>query len=171
MSLSACRRERSNLPIQRSAMSWIDRIEVMQFLAPAPHRRDKVGFFQNHQMLAHRLPRHREPCAEFVQRLAVLRAQPVEQIPAAAVGERLENSIRRSIHDHNMQPFGCLSRLQRQAYHAKSLEALSPLVDLTSWISRLRGMTEESLFRRVDDRVVARGVEVEQIRELYIMRR
>ena len=57
-------------------------------------------------MLADRLPRHVEARAEFVQRLAVIRAQPVEQFPAAGIGQGFEHLI----HSHNMQPFGCLSR-------------------------------------------------------------
>jgi len=56
-------------------------------------------------MLAHRLTRHVETRAQLVKRLAVLRAQPVEQFPPARVGQRLEHRI----HDNNMQPFGCLS--------------------------------------------------------------
>ena len=56
-------------------------------------------------MLAHRLPRHRKPRAELAQRLAVVGAEPVEQLAAARIGQRLEHLI----HEHNMQPFGCMS--------------------------------------------------------------
>jgi hypothetical protein len=37
--------------------------------------------------------------------LAVICAQPVEQFPAAGIGQGSEYLI----HSHNMQPFGCLS--------------------------------------------------------------
>jgi hypothetical protein len=47
-----------------------------------------------------------EARAEFVQRLAIIGAQPVKQFPTAGIGQRFENFI----HIHNMQPFGCLSR-------------------------------------------------------------
>ncbi len=33
------------------------RIEIMQLLAPPPHDRDEVCFFEQHQMLGHCLPR------------------------------------------------------------------------------------------------------------------
>ena len=62
-------------------------------------------------MLAHRLPRHVETRAQFVQRLAVLGPQPVEQLAAAGIGQCFKNIIgfEHLIHDNNMQPFGCLS--------------------------------------------------------------
>ena len=48
-------------------------------------------------MLADRLPRHVETRAEFAQRLAVVGAQPIEQLAAAFVGQRLEHFIHETI--------------------------------------------------------------------------
>src|SRR5262245_9947573 len=86
------------------------RIEIVQLLAAAPDGRDEVRALENGEMLAHGLPRHRrsglgEPFAKLVQGLAVPRMEPIEKLPAAAVGQRPEHFV----HGDNMQPFGCLS--------------------------------------------------------------
>ncbi len=106
MSLSAYKRDAFEFPDPAFA-DLVDRhrIEVVQLLAAAPHGGDEIGVLQNGQMLAHRLPGHIEPRAELVKRLAVVGAQPVEQFPAARIGQRLEYLI----HGDNMQPFSCLS--------------------------------------------------------------
>ena len=82
------------------------RVEVVQFLSTLLHSGDQIGLLQDSQVFADRLPRHVEARAEFVQRLAIIGAQPVKQFPAASIGQGFEDFI----HTHNMQPFGCLSR-------------------------------------------------------------
>jgi len=82
------------------------RVEVVQFLSALLHGGDQIGLLQDPQVLTDRLPRHLEAHAEFIQRLAVLRAEPIEQFPAAGIGQGFEDFI----HTDNMQPFGCLSR-------------------------------------------------------------
>ena len=70
-----------------------DRIEIVQLLPSPPHRGDEVGVLQDRQMLADRLARHIKARAEFVQRLAVVGAQPVEQFTPARIGQRLEDRV------------------------------------------------------------------------------
>jgi hypothetical protein len=62
-------------------------------------------------MLADRLPRHRRRATELAERLAVVGAEPVEQLAAARIGQRLEHLI----HEHNMQPFSCMSSSKNAA--------------------------------------------------------
>src|SRR6516225_7116211 len=96
------------------------RVEVVQLLSALLHGGDQIGLLQNPQMLADRLPRHVEARAEFVQGLAVVRTQPVEQFPAAGIGQGFEHLI----HSHNMQPFGCLSRMKLTAGARHPMSAL-----------------------------------------------
>src|SRR6202050_5961117 len=60
-----------------------NRIDEMKLL-PAPSlRRDQIRRLEDHQMLGHRLSRHRQSLTEFAQRLAVVVVQPVQQASAA----------------------------------------------------------------------------------------
>jgi hypothetical protein len=45
-------------------------------------------------MLGHGLPRHLKVLTQFTHRSAVVRVQPIEQLPAAWVGERFEYQVR-----------------------------------------------------------------------------
>ena len=76
---------------------------------PSPQGDDEIGLFQNRQMLADRLTRHVEARAEFVKRLATVGAQAVKEFSPARIGQCFEHSI----HNYNMQPFGCMSTLVR----------------------------------------------------------
>ncbi|BBU29720.1 hypothetical protein BTHE68_34540 [Burkholderia sp. THE68] len=58
-------------------------------------------------MLRHGLARHAKAVAQIAERLAILRVQPVEQLPAARVRKRAKNRI--VIHERIMQLFGCMS--------------------------------------------------------------
>ncbi len=66
------------------------RIEVVQLLAPMPQRDDEIGLLEQCEVLGDGLPRHVETGTQFPQRLAVLCIQPVQQLPPAGVGERLQ---------------------------------------------------------------------------------
>src|SRR5947209_1046969 len=68
-------------------------VEEMQLFPPAPQGRDEIRRFQQAQMFRDRLTRHREPLAEFAERLSVPRTATVEQGPAACVGERVKNGV------------------------------------------------------------------------------
>src|ERR1700724_974571 len=83
------------------------RVEIVQLLAAMPERGDEVGLFENPKMLRHRLPRHGEAVAEFVQGLSVAGVKPVQQRPPGSVGQRFEDFIHGR---HNRQPNGCMSR-------------------------------------------------------------
>ena len=69
------------------------RVEVVQFFTAAPHGRYEVRRFQQPEMFGHCLPRHVEVAAQFPQRLPVILAQRIEQLPAASIGQRLEYGI------------------------------------------------------------------------------
>src|SRR6185369_8670394 len=84
-----------------------NRIEIVQLLAAMPERGDEVGRFENPKVLCHRLPRHGEAVAEFVQRLSVFDVKPVEQRAPRRIGKRFEDFIHGS---DNRQPKGCMSR-------------------------------------------------------------
>ena len=71
-----------------------NRVEIVQLLPALLHGRDQIGLLQDPQVLANRLTRHVEARAEFVQRLAVIRAQPVKQFPAAGIGQGFEHLIK-----------------------------------------------------------------------------
>jgi len=77
----------SNLPIQRSAISW-DRhgIEVMQLFATAPDG-DRVRLLQQLEVLGHGLRSCSRWLAQLPQRLPIVRMQSVEQQPPARVGK------------------------------------------------------------------------------------
>lgn len=65
----------------------------MQLLTPPPDRDHKVGRLEQREMLRHRLPCHIQVLAELAQGLAVARIEPIEQLPAARVGECFENLL------------------------------------------------------------------------------
>ncbi len=58
------------------------RVEVVQLLAAMLEGGDEVGLFENPKVLRHRLPRHGEAVAEFVQGLSVFGVKPVQQRPS-----------------------------------------------------------------------------------------
>ncbi len=65
----------------------------MQLFATAPDGGDEVRPLQNDEMLGDRLARHVEELAQPAERLAVFAAQLIEQLPAARIGEGLENVV------------------------------------------------------------------------------
>ena len=69
------------------------RIKIVQFLAPAPDRRNEVSSFKKREMLRHRLSGHGQVFAKLAQGLAVGYVQLVEKFPAARIGKRLEHVI------------------------------------------------------------------------------
>src|SRR4030095_8971046 len=83
-----------------------NRIEIVQLLAAMPERGDEVGRFENPKVLCHRLPRHGEAVAEFIQRLSVFGVKPVEQRAPRRIGKRFEDLIHGV---DNRQPKGCMS--------------------------------------------------------------
>src|ERR1700743_307909 len=106
---------------------------MVQPLPPPPHGSDEICSLKYRQMLAHRLTRHVEPHAEIAKRLAVIGTQPVKQLAAALVGQGLEHSI----HGDNMQPFGCLSSLVKNAMiEPKITECRRPYIDCWLWCPR-----------------------------------
>src|SRR5262245_39225681 len=84
------------------------RVDEVELLAALALRRHQIGVLENSEMLGDRLARHIESPAQLPERLAVVRVQPVEQLPAAGIGKRAKNSV--VAHAFNMQPNGCLSR-------------------------------------------------------------
>lgn len=68
-------------------------VDEMQLFAPLPPPGDKIGFFQDRQMLGDGLARHVEAVAQIAQRLAVPVVQPVQQLPAAGIGQGAKHSI------------------------------------------------------------------------------
>jgi hypothetical protein len=81
----------------------------MELLAAPPNDGHEVRLLQHRQVLGHRLPGHVQTGAELPQRLAVIRAQSVQQLSPTAVGQRLEDLFLIGIHGIIMQPFGCMS--------------------------------------------------------------
>jgi hypothetical protein len=99
-----------------------DGIQEMELLAATPQADDKIGRFENFQVLGDGLARHFESLAQFAERLAVLRPQAIEQLPATGVGEGLEHFVHVCVHTLIMQPNGCMSRgLIEQVYVQLSL--------------------------------------------------
>src|SRR6516164_457791 len=99
-----------------------DRIEVVQLLPTPSHRGDKVGVLQDRQMLADRLARHVKARAEFVQRLAIVGTQPVEQFTPARIGQRLKNRVHPE--KANMQLFGCSSSINCRSMQHLTCDAV-----------------------------------------------
>ena len=65
----------------------------MQLLAAMPDRGDEVGLLQDRKVLRHRLPRHGEAVAKFVQGLSVSGVKPVQQRPPRCIGESFEDFV------------------------------------------------------------------------------
>jgi hypothetical protein len=57
-------------------------------------------------MLLDRLASHLQPLAQFAKRLAIPAVQPVEQLPAARIGQSAKHDV--IVHAGNMEPFGYL---------------------------------------------------------------
>jgi hypothetical protein len=70
-----------------------DGVEIVQFLAASFRRGDQIGLLQQIEMLGHRLTAHVMALAEFRERLAVLPAQPVEQLTPAGIGKGFEHFV------------------------------------------------------------------------------
>src|SRR6266404_8234406 len=73
------------------------RIEIVQLLAAMPEGGDEVGRLENRKVLCHRLPRHGEAVAEFVQGLSVSQVKPVQQRPREASASALKTSFMAAI--------------------------------------------------------------------------
>src|ERR1700730_18965718 len=84
-----------------------DRVQVMQLLASLPLGDDKIGSLKHTEMLCDRLPAHVQTLAELAEGLTVGLEQSVKQLPAAGIGERLEDVIHCS--HFNMQVINCMS--------------------------------------------------------------
>jgi hypothetical protein len=69
---------------------WVQEVEL---LAPAPPRRDEIGFLEYAQVLHDAEARHRQAQLECAERLPVLSEELVEQGPASGIGESLEHRV------------------------------------------------------------------------------
>jgi hypothetical protein len=78
----------------------------VQFFTPLPLPRDEIGLLENRQMFRDRLAGHLQPLAQFPERLAIPAMQPIQQLPAARIGQSAKHRI--VIHAGNMEPFGYL---------------------------------------------------------------
>src|SRR5262245_4779159 len=87
----------------------------MELLAAAPQNGHEVRLLQQDEMLGHGLPGHVQVGAELPERLPVVSTQTVQQLPAAGVGQRLEDLVHIGIHGYIMQPLGCMSRQSRSS--------------------------------------------------------
>jgi len=70
-------------------------VQVVQLLAPPPHRGHEVGRLEQGKVLAHGLTGHVHVRAQLAQRLAIAGVQAVEQPPAARVRQRPEYPVHR----------------------------------------------------------------------------
>ena len=77
----------------------------MQFFPAVPLPGDEIGLLENRQMFRDRLVAHVEPPAQLAKRLTVLAVQPIQELPAARIGQSPKHCI--VIHAGNMEPFGC----------------------------------------------------------------
>ena len=62
-------------------------VEEMQLLSPLPLGAHEVRRLEDRQVLTHRLPRHRKPCAQLAQTLSVLLIEAVEESTPARIGQ------------------------------------------------------------------------------------
>jgi len=69
------------------------RVEEVQLLAAAPVHDDEVCPFEQREVLGDALPRHGQMLAKLAQGLAVMGVQPVQELPAPWIGQRLEQQI------------------------------------------------------------------------------
>ena len=68
-------------------------IQRVQLPASMPLGNDEVGRLEDIEVLRDCLPRHVEVDAQLRQRLPVALMQPIEQRPAAGIGEGSENGV------------------------------------------------------------------------------
>src|SRR5271169_6253064 len=83
-----------------------NRVDEMQLFAAMAAHRNQICLLQDGKMLRHRLAGHVQPLAQLAKRLATLPVQPVQQLPAARIGQSTKHSI--VIHTRNMEPYGSL---------------------------------------------------------------
>ena len=82
-------------------------------------------------MLRDRLARHVQPLAQLAQRLTIPLVQPVQQLPAARIGQRAKHSI--VIHAGDTEPFGYLTIGNRSvACQPENLALARPREGMTS---------------------------------------
>ena len=70
-----------------------NRIQVVQFLAPAPYGDNQIRFFEQEKVLGYGLTTHSRLPAKLAQSLPVVGVEPVEQFPASGIRERLEHHV------------------------------------------------------------------------------
>jgi hypothetical protein len=68
-------------------------VEEVQLLPPRPPRDDEPGFLQDPEVLHHAEAGHLQLGHELGERAAVALEEPVEQVPAGGVGQRLEHPV------------------------------------------------------------------------------
>lgn len=96
-------------------------IEVVQLFSPAPDRDDEVSGFKQREVFAYTLPCHIEALAELAEGLAAVRMEPVQQLPAAGICERLEDKFHIGMHPfYYMQLFGCMSTMWPEMYRPRT---------------------------------------------------
>ncbi len=78
-------------------VNLVDRngIEEMQLLASVPDDGEKVGGFEDFEMLGHGLAGHGEMGAEFGKRSPIGLVQLIEELAAAGIGEGFEHVVHR----------------------------------------------------------------------------
>lgn len=70
-----------------------NRIQVVQFLAPAPYGDDQIRLLEQEKVLGYGLTTHVRLPAKLAQSLPVVGVEPVEQFPASGIRERLEHHV------------------------------------------------------------------------------
>jgi len=65
----------------------------VQLFAPPPLHRHQVRRLEQRKMLGHTLPGHAHVLAEFIQGLAVVGVQTVQELPPPRIRQRLEQRI------------------------------------------------------------------------------
>jgi hypothetical protein len=78
----------------------------VQFFSALPLPGHEISLRENRQMFRDRLPGHFEPLTQLAKPLAIPAVQPVQQLPAARIGQSAKHSI--VIHAGDMEPYGCL---------------------------------------------------------------
>ena len=73
-------------------------VEVVELLPTAAGDGHEVGRLEQVEVLRDRLARHVDAGTELGEGLAALRVQPVEQLAAGRVGQRLEDHVGSPIH-------------------------------------------------------------------------
>lgn len=70
-----------------------NRIQVVQFLAPAPYDNDQIRIFEQEKVLGYGLTTDVQFPAKLAQSLPVVGVESVEQFPASGIRERLEHHV------------------------------------------------------------------------------